>query len=33
VVRGGRLGIAFDGDGDAIFVDHTGALVDGDAVM
>lgn len=29
-----RLGIAFDGDGDrAIFVDHTGRIVDGDAVM
>jgi phosphoglucosamine mutase len=35
VVDGGqRLGIAFDGDGDrAIFVDHTGAIVNGDAVM
>jgi phosphoglucosamine mutase len=35
VVAGGhRLGIAFDGDGDrAIFVDHTGGIVDGDAVM
>jgi phosphoglucosamine mutase len=35
VVRGGhRLGVAFDGDGDrAILVDHTGRLVDGDAVM
>jgi phosphoglucosamine mutase len=35
-VRAGgcRLGVAFDGDGDrAILVDHTGALVDGDAVM
>lgn len=35
-VRGGghRLGIAFDGDGDrAIFVDHEGRIVDGDAVM
>ncbi|HTI36206.1 MAG TPA: phosphoglucosamine mutase [Vicinamibacterales bacterium] len=32
--RGFRLGVAFDGDGDrAIFVDHTGRLVDGDAVM
>jgi phosphoglucosamine mutase len=31
---GYRLGIAYDGDGDrAIFVDHTGAVVDGDAVM
>lgn len=29
-----RLGVAFDGDGDrAIFVDHTGRIVDGDAVM
>lgn len=29
-----RLGIAFDGDGDrAIFVDHTGRVVDGDAVL
>jgi phosphoglucosamine mutase len=28
------MGVAFDGDGDrAIFVDHTGSLVDGDAVM
>jgi phosphoglucosamine mutase len=36
VVRAGghRLGIAFDGDGDrAIFVDHDGRVVDGDAVM
>lgn len=35
VVEGGhRLGIAFDGDGDrAILVDHTGRIVDGDAVM
>jgi len=31
---GHRMGVAFDGDGDrAIFVDHTGRLVDGDAVM
>jgi phosphoglucosamine mutase len=31
---GYRMGVAFDGDGDrAIFVDHTGAIVDGDAVM
>jgi phosphoglucosamine mutase len=31
---GHRLGVAFDGDGDrAIFVDHEGAIVDGDAVM
>jgi len=29
-----RLGIAFDGDGDrALFVDHAGNVVDGDAVM
>jgi phosphoglucosamine mutase len=29
-----RLGIAFDGDGDrALFVDHHGSIVDGDAVM
>jgi phosphoglucosamine mutase len=29
-----RLGIAFDGDGDrAIFVDHRGRVVDGDAIM
>src|SRR3989454_494992 len=35
VVDGGyRLGIAYDGDGDrAIFVDATGEIVDGDAVM
>jgi phosphoglucosamine mutase len=35
VVEGGyRLGIAYDGDGDrAIFVDASGAVVDGDAVM
>jgi phosphoglucosamine mutase len=36
VVRKGghRMGVAFDGDGDrAIFIDHTGAIVDGDAVM
>jgi phosphoglucosamine mutase len=31
---GARLGVAFDGDGDrALFVDHTGCRVDGDAVM
>jgi phosphoglucosamine mutase len=31
---GYRLGMAFDGDGDrAIFVDHLGRIVDGDAVM
>jgi len=29
-----RMGVAFDGDGDrAIFVDHTGKIVDGDAVL
>ena len=29
-----RLGVAFDGDGDrAIFVDHRGRIVDGDAVL
>ena len=29
-----RLGVAFDGDGDrALFVDHTGNTVDGDAVL
>ena len=35
VVSGGyRLGVAFDGDGDrAIFVDHTGRIVDGDAIL
>jgi phosphoglucosamine mutase len=32
--RGCQLGVAFDGDGDrAIFVDHTGRVVDGDAVL
>jgi len=32
--RGLALGIAFDGDGDrCLLVDHTGALVDGDAIM
>jgi phosphoglucosamine mutase len=31
---GHRMGVAFDGDGDrAIFVDHHGRVVDGDAVM
>jgi phosphoglucosamine mutase len=31
---GQRMGVAFDGDGDrAIFVDHEGRVVDGDAVM
>jgi phosphoglucosamine mutase len=34
VERGCRMGVAFDGDGDrAIFVDHTGSVVDGDAVL
>jgi phosphoglucosamine mutase len=35
VTRGGyRLGVAFDGDGDrAILVDHTGRVVDGDAIL
>jgi phosphoglucosamine mutase len=34
VERGCRMGVAFDGDGDrAIFVDHTGKVVDGDAVL
>jgi len=32
--HGLRLGVAFDGDGDrAIFVDHLGRVVDGDAVL
>jgi phosphoglucosamine mutase len=31
---GFRMGVAFDGDGDrAIFIDHEGRIVDGDAVM
>src|SRR3954466_2298482 len=31
---GFRMGVAFDGDGDrAIFIDHEGRVVDGDAVM
>lgn len=31
---GARLGVAFDGDGDrALFVDHLGQCIDGDAVM
>ena len=31
---GAQLGIAFDGDGDrALFVDHQGRIVDGDAIM
>ena len=34
VERGCRMGVAFDGDGDrAIFVDHQGRVVDGDAVL
>jgi phosphoglucosamine mutase len=34
VERGCRMGVAFDGDGDrAIFVDHEGKVVDGDAVL
>jgi phosphoglucosamine mutase len=34
VERGCRMGVAFDGDGDrAIFVDHRGHVVDGDAVL
>jgi phosphomannomutase len=34
VSRGCQLGVAFDGDGDrAIFVDHAGRVVDGDAVL
>ncbi len=34
VSRGARMGIAFDGDGDrALFVDASGAVVDGDAVL
>ena len=34
IERGCDLGIAFDGDGDrAIFVDHRGRIVDGDAVL
>lgn len=35
VRKGGhRMGVAFDGDGDrAIFIDHHGQVVDGDAVM
>jgi phosphoglucosamine mutase len=33
-VTSARLGIAFDGDGDrALFVDHAGKVVDGDAVL
>jgi phosphoglucosamine mutase len=34
VARGCVMGVAFDGDGDrAIFVDHGGRIVDGDAVL
>jgi phosphoglucosamine mutase len=34
VARGCAMGVAFDGDGDrAIFVDHRGRVVDGDAVL
>ncbi len=34
VARGCAMGVAFDGDGDrAIFVDHRGQVVDGDAVL
>ena len=34
VARGSAMGVAFDGDGDrAIFVDHRGHVVDGDAVL
>src|SRR5206468_1120576 len=34
VERGCHMGVAFDGDGDrAIFVDHQGRVVDGDAVL
>ena len=34
VARGCALGVAFDGDGDrAIFVDHRGRVIDGDAVL
>ncbi|MEP7308306.1 MAG: phosphoglucosamine mutase [Acidobacteriota bacterium] len=34
VSEGCRMGVAFDGDGDrAIFVDHTGRVVNGDAVL
>jgi phosphoglucosamine mutase len=34
VSRGCAMGVAFDGDGDrAIFVDHRGQVVDGDAVL
>jgi phosphoglucosamine mutase len=34
LARSARLGVAFDGDGDrALFVDHRGRAVDGDAVL
>jgi phosphoglucosamine mutase len=34
LARGCDMGVAFDGDGDrAIFVDHRGTIVDGDAVL
>ena len=34
IEQSARLGVAFDGDGDrALFVDHHGATVDGDAVL
>ena len=34
VETGARLGVAFDGDGDrALFIDHRGQVVDGDAVL
>ena len=34
VERGCQMGVAFDGDGDrSIFIDHTGRVVDGDAVL
>jgi phosphoglucosamine mutase len=34
VTRKARLGVAFDGDGDrALFVDHDGRVVDGDAIL
>ena len=34
VAKQARLGVAFDGDGDrALFVDHAGKIVDGDAIL